>query len=287
MKSRQPILQRMQMSSKLSVQTITSLDIPELEPYRTLRRPLEHQKQGIFVAEGEKVVRRLLESPLVIDSILITPRWLPLLETALPNRSVNTSPGVYVGDQAIIESIVGYNLHQGIMAVARIPEPRPLSEVAEAIRSPHLLLALDGLVNAENVGVIVRNAAAFGVDAIIVGETSSSPFLRRAVRNSMGAVFHIPVVHVENLGSSVRLLAKQYGTNIIAAHPQGAQTIYETDFRRNVCIVLGNEGSGISPEVLAVCAQTVSIPMLNETDSLNVATASAVFLYEARRQRNV
>jgi tRNA G18 (ribose-2'-O)-methylase SpoU len=273
------------MSLKLFIQTITSLDMPELAPYRTLRRPLEHQKQGIFVAEGEKVVRRLLESPLVIDSVLVTPRWLPLLEAELPDRSANTSPKVYVGDQSLIESIVGYTLHQGIMAVARIPQPRLLPELIEAVRSPHLLLALDGLVNAENVGLIVRNAAAFGVDAIVVGETSSSPYLRRAVRNSMGAVFRIPVVHVENLVSSLQLLLERYGTHVIAATPKGAQTILETDFRGNVCIVLGNEGSGISPEVLTLCRQHVSIPMVNQTDSLNVATASAVFLYEAKRQR--
>lgn len=274
-----------QTTSTYFIRQITSLDHPGLEPFRTLRRPLEHQREGIFVAEGEKVVRRLLESSLVIESILIVPRWLQLIETLLSLRGGDNVPEIFVADQTVVEAIVGFNLHQGIMAVARIPEQRRLEDVLAAVGSPHLLLALDGLTNAENVGVIVRNAAAFGVDAIIVGETSSSPYLRRAVRNSMGAVFLVPIVHVESLARSLGLLSDRYGTRILGAEPEGTQTIFATDFRGNVCIVLGNEGNGISPEVLPLCQERVSIPMMNRTDSLNVATASAVFLYEARRQR--
>lgn len=273
------------MASSFSILTITSVDLPELEPYRTLRRPLEHQREGIFVAEGEKVVRRLLESPLVIDSLLIAPRWLPLVESELSRRG-NNLPRVYVGDQTLLESIVGYNLHQGIMAVARIPQPRPLADVISAIPQPHLLLALDGLVNAENVGVVVRNAAAFGVNAVIVGPTSGSPYLRRAVRNSMGAVFRIPVVHVENLPDSLNVLRRTFSTRVVAASPTASMPIHHASLERNACIVLGNEGAGVSPEVLAVCDVAVSIPMTVGTDSLNVANACAVFLYEAWKQRN-
>lgn len=273
------------MSLKSSIHTISSLDLPELEPYRTLRRPLDHQKAGIFVAEGEKVVRRLLASSLTINSFLLTPQWLTALDSELHLRFKEAVPPIYVAEQELLESIVGHNLHQGIMAIARIPAHRTLPEALNEVHTPHLLLALDGLVNSENVGVAVRNSAAFGVDAIVVGETSSSPYLRRAVRNSMGAVFQIPIVHVDNLKESLQTLAEKYKTRIIAAHPRGRKSIQEADFLGNICIVFGNEGEGISEEVLSVCDQTIGIPMLNETDSLNVSSASAVFLYEARKQR--
>jgi tRNA G18 (ribose-2'-O)-methylase SpoU len=275
------------MQSKPHTREVSSLDLPELEPYRTLRRPLDHQKQGIFVAEGEKVVRRLLDSGLSVVSLLLTPQWFERIEGVLRERYGELRqppPEIFISDQKFLERIVGFNLHQGIMAVARIPEERNLGELIRESPKPCLFIALDGLVNSENVGIVVRCAGAFGVDGIIVGETSSSPYLRRAVRNSMGAVFRLPVVHVKNLVETLRDIADRR-IHVIAAHPDGNGRIFETDFRRDVCLVFGNEGEGISQQVLSVCPTHVAIPMLNHTDSINVASASAVFLYEVRRQR--
>ena len=261
---------------------VTSLDIPELQPYRTLRRPLDHIQQGIFVAEGTKVVQRLLTSSLEIISALLTDEWYEQLKPQL-----NNVPAIFVAEKKLLETIVGYNLHQGIMAVARVPSNGTLDEMIQKIRQPHLLVALDNLVNSENVGVIVRNCAAFGVDGIIVGETSSSPYLRRAVRNSMGTVFHMPVVHVQHLADSLRELHRMSNTEIVAAHPHEQTSIHQSDFTKNTCIVLGHEGLGVSQEILDVCTKRIAIPMENNTDSLNVASASAVFLYEARKQRSL
>jgi tRNA G18 (ribose-2'-O)-methylase SpoU len=263
---------------------ITSLDLPELQPFRTLRRPMDHIIQGIFVAEGEKVVRRLLASKLTIISLLVTPQWYDLLITdPLLERYKDFT--FYIAEKQLLESIVGFNLHQGIMAVGKLPANQTFENIVEQIKQPRFLVALDGLVNAENVGVVVRNCAAFGVDAIIVGETSSSPYLRRAVRNSMGTVFQMPIVHVTDLADTLQVLNKQYNVRTIAAHPHEQSTIYSSNLSGNICIVVGNEGEGISPKILDACVESVAIPMLNETDSLNVASASAVFLYEAAKQR--
>ncbi len=268
------------------IHSIASLQIPGLHPYRTLRRPLEHIQQGIFVAEGTKVVERLLESALEIISILTTSERLEdLHQNPVHARKLEEVTDIYLADKAVLETIVGYNLHQGVMAVARVPANRTLYDLLSGRSRPHLLLALDGLVNSENIGVIVRNSAAFGVDGIIVGETSSSPYLRRAVRNSMGAVFHIPVVHVESLVGTMQDLREKFRTEIIAAHPHDESSIYQCDLTGNICIVLGHEGLGVSSPILDVCTQRIAIPMENNTDSLNVASASAVFLYEARKQR--
>lgn len=267
-----------------NIRRVHTLDNKELQPYRTLRRPAEHLQQGIFVAEGEKVVRRLLDSPLGVVSMLMTEAWYEKL-CADYDFSARNSVVVYLAGKKLLESIVGYNLHQGIMAVGKVPEEKSVESVLSR-KEKHLLVALDGLVHSENVGVVVRNCAAFGVDAVIVSKTSSSPYLRRAVRSSMGAVFQIPVIHSEHLPNTLRQLREQFHTRIIAAVPSAETTVESACLTGNVCLVFGSEGYGISLEVFHTTSESVAIPMYNNTDSLNVACASAVLLYEAHRQRH-
>src|SRR4030095_14156857 len=131
--------------------------------------------------------------------------------------------------------------------------------------------------------VIVRNAAAFGANGIVAGSNSSSPYLRRAVRNSMGSVFRLPVVHAD---LSRALPEIHPSCRIIAAVPAG-ETIKSADFSGNLCIVFGNEGMGVSEEVMKLGDAKIGIPMQNDTDSLNVASAAAVFLYEVTRTRRL
>ena len=176
------------------VQKITALDLPELAPYRTMRRPLEHERQGIFVAEGEKVVRRLLESRFEVISVLLPEKHLesfrPLFE-ARPEKLT-----VYLADKKLLESLIGFSMYQGQLAVGKIPPPATLDDILSKSRKPRLLVAVDALTSAENLGALVRNCVAFGVQALVVGETSSSPFLRRAVRNSMGTIFQLSVLEL-------------------------------------------------------------------------------------------
>jgi tRNA G18 (ribose-2'-O)-methylase SpoU len=263
------------------IREVTTLDLPELEPYRTLRRPEEHKKQRIFVAEGSKVVQRLLASQLQVISILMTPEWNAQLSS---EKQLSEVP-IFLASRNLMESIVGFPLHQGIMAVARVPAERDLSEACVNFARPVMFVALDGIVSAENVGVIVRNAAAFGATGIIVADNSSSPYLRRAVRNSMGAIFQLPVFTTSDLVEAFALLRARVSAKIIGAHPAGNVGIRTADFTGDICIVFGNEGDGLSQTVLRSADILVSIPMLKDTDSLNVSTASAVFLYEARRSR--
>ncbi len=271
--------------SALRIHHVDTLDVPQLQPYRTLRRPQEHLKQGIFVAEGEKVVRRFLASDWPVLSLLLTPEWFDAVIPAIAVQRLGEAE-IFVAKKNLLETIVGFPLHQGIMAVGKVPRERPLSETVASLRSPHLFVALDGLVHAENVGVVMRNCAGFGVDAVIVSSTSASPYLRRAVRNSMGGVFVVPVVHVEHLAQSLTWLKQQYGTRIIVADAHAAQTLHDAELSGNICIVFGNEDSGVSAEVENAASSRVCIPMHNAMDSLNVASASAVMLYEARRRRH-
>lgn len=266
-----------------SIQPIGSFDAPELHPYATLRRPVAHEEQGIFVAESEKVVRRLLESKLTVVSAVLSEDWLQKLRPLLEGRPEDFT--VYLAEKKFLEGLVGFPMFQGVLAVAKIPPPVSLDEILARNASPKLFVAIDELANAENLGALVRNCVAFGVQALIVGETSSSPYLRRAVRNSMGAIFELPVMEATRLSTTLHDL-RASGVRCIAAHPHTDKKILsQADFRGDCCVVFGSEGNGISQAVLESCDEAVAIPMSPAVDSLNVGAAAAVFLYEAARQR--
>lgn len=266
----------------IRVSQVSDLEAPELAPYRTLRRPVEHEREGIFVAEGGHVVRRLLASPVAVGSVLATPEWIEALRCALDSRGAELS--VYCAPRHVLESVVGFALHQGVMAVGRIP-PRPdlLALVAAAPR-PRLAVALDGVTNPENVGVIVRTAAGLGAVAVVAGETAASPWLRRAVRNSMGAVLGLAAGRVDDLVATLAALRRSCGLQMVAA-AIGGRPVWEAELGADCCVVLGHEGTGLRPEIQAACDQVVAIPMPAGVDSLNVASAAAVVLYEVRRQQ--
>ena len=265
------------------VQSIDRFDHPELLPYRTMRQQVDHHRQGIFVAEGEKVVRRLLESDLTVISLLLPPRWLESFETTLESRPEEVQ--VFLAEKKILESLTGFSMYQGLLALARVPRLIPLKEIFRRAKRPYLFAAVDGLASAENLGGLVRNCVGFGVQALLAGETSASPYLRRAVRSSMGTIFQLPVVDVQCLENSIRAL-RSHGVRCIAAHPHtDRKNLFQADFSADSCVVFGSEGHGISPQVLDACDEAVAIPMPLKVDSLNVGSASAVFLYEANRQR--
>jgi tRNA G18 (ribose-2'-O)-methylase SpoU len=264
-------------------QKIAAFDLPELQPYRTMRRHFEHRAQGLFVAEGEKVVRRLLQSRFTVLSVLLPEKWLRELAPLLQGRPEDIS--VFVAEKSLLETLTGFSFYQGLLAVGRVPPPLALEDLLARAARPRLLAAADGLCNAENLGALVRNCAAFNVQALLVGETSGSPFLRRAVRSSMGAIFHLPVLETTGLAGTLGLMRAQ-GIASIAAHPQASgRRLSEADFSGDCCLVFGSEGAGLSPAVLAACDAATAIPMPPTVDSLNVGSAAAVFLYEANRQR--
>jgi len=282
------------------IEKISAFDSPELRPYATMRRPLEQEREGIFVAEGVKVVQRLLRSNFTVVSVVIPESWLndfrPLLE--IRQEAIT----VYLADKKLLETLTGFSMFQGVLAVGRIPPPVSLDDIFSRNQKPLLFAAVDGLTNAENLGALVRNCVAFGVQALIVGETSSSPFLRRAVRNSMGTIFQLPVIELTKLGLRHKFTTKPHATNstlpeclsglrsrgvrCIAAHPHtDKKVLSQADFSSDCCLVFGSEGDGITPAVLESCDEAVAIPMPPTVDSLNVGAAAAVFLYEVSRQR--
>jgi tRNA G18 (ribose-2'-O)-methylase SpoU len=232
--------------------------------------------------------------------VVLPDKWLDDFRRLLEARPEPIT--VYLAEKKLLETLTGFSMFQGVLAVAKIPPPVSLDDVLAKNQKPFLLVAVDALTNAENLGALVRNCVAFGVQALIVGETSSSPFLRRAVRNSMGTIFQLPVIELAKLGLRHRFKTKPHATRLtiakclqdlrahgircIAAHPHtDNKFLSQADLSGDCCLVFGSEGDGISPAVLAACDEAAAIPMPPTVDSLNVGAAAAVFLYEAARQR--
>ena len=184
------------------VEKISSLDLPELQPYRHHAASGGTRSQGIFVAEGEKSCAGCWKA--VSPSFRSCCRkngWTdfrPLLE-ARPEPIT-----VYLAEKTLLETLTGFSMFQGVLAVGKIPPPVSLDELLSTNRKPRLLVAVDGLTNAENLGALVRNCVAFGVQALLVGETCSSPFCAGLVRNSMGTVFQLPVIETGENGQRHR-----------------------------------------------------------------------------------
>ena len=268
----------------MRIKPVESLDLPELTWYLTLKRVEEHELAGVLVATNAKVVQRLLASRFPVVSTLLTPAWLETLEPQLRAREEEID--VYVAERPLLESITGYRVHQGALAVARIPQQPTFEELLESSPRPLLLAAVEGIASAENLGAVVRACAAFGAHFLVVGETCGSPFQRRAVSGSMGTIFEQPVVQVSSLVETLAALRAR-GVRCLAAHPRtGARKLATEDLRGDCCLVFGAEGPGLTDAALAACDGMVEIPMPSHMNSLNVASAAAVFLYEATRQRD-
>lgn len=269
----------------IQIQPITSIDSPELAAYRSMKQQCDHFARRIFVAEGEKIVRRLLASPLTIISALLAEEWFPALESLFRARAEDIR--IFLAPKSELEKLTGFHLYQGILAIAQIPAAVSLEAALEKSPRPRLFAAVDGLTSSENLGVLVRNCAAFGVQALLVGERTAHPYIRRAVRNSMGTLFQLPLVESSCLAETLRSL-RRAGVRCVAAHPPAVQTtLAQASLRQDCCLVFGSEGLGVSAAVLDACDQMVAIPMPATVDSLNVSSAAAVFLYEAARQRGL
>lgn len=262
---------------------VTTMDFDGAEDYLTLKRPMSHYEKGIAIIEGDKVVARFLASSFELVSILLTSAWFDIYKDNLLHRKEIIN--VYIADTKLIKSIVGFNYHQGIIAIAKIPPDRSLDNVIKDGLKSNLIVALDRLERSENTGLIVRNCAACGAGALIVGETSADPWLRRAIRNSMGNIFKLPIIKSKSLSDTLLTLHNEYKYKIYGAALEKNSTFLENaDFTGNTCLVFGNEGVGLSDSILEVCDGTIKIPMAQGVDSFNVACASAIMIYEASRK---
>lgn len=250
---------------------------PRIEAYRDIRERDLVGRRGLFVAEGETVLRVLAgqhrHRPV---SVLIAPKRLdkltPILET-LPHDLP-----VYLAEQPVLDAIAGFELHRGILALAEQAPAVSADDLLGCLGARALVLVLAGIGNHDNMGGLFRNAAAFGVDAVLLDATCCDPLYRKAIRVSVGGVLKIPYARVE--GDLLEPLLR-HGLEPIALSPAGETPLHRLVPPPRAALLLGAEGPGLPETVMARC-HTVSIPMSGGFDSLNVATTSGIALHHLR-----
>ncbi len=241
-----------------------------VDDYRDLtaadRRPDRPGGRGLVIAEGVVVVRRLLESTYPVRSLLGVPRRLAELDLT------GVDVPAYATDADTMARIVGFHLNRGVLAVAdRAPAPS-LTDLARG----RVLAVLEGVNDHENLGAIFRNAAALGVDGVLLGPRCADPLYRRSVRVSMGHVLRVPFAPLPGHWPASLAALAEHTVVALTPSPEAVPLADACLAGRTVALLLGAEGPGLTEEAQRAAHLRVRIPMAAGVDSLNVATAAAV-----------
>jgi tRNA G18 (ribose-2'-O)-methylase SpoU len=257
---------------------IERLDDPRIAAYRDIPDPELVRSRGLFVAEGRLVVRRLIEDGRwTLQSVLVSDAARKSLEAALDAIALRVP--VYVCAAEDFLPLTGYNIHRGCLAL--VSRPSPL-ETGVLVGRSRTIVVLEAVTNADNVGGIFRNAAAFGAGGVLLSPTCCDPFYRKAIRTSMGAVFQVPFVRAGAWPEEL-LRLRDAGFTLVALTPrEPAQTLREFSAGprpARMALVVGTEGAGLSPAVERLADVRVRIPIADGVDSLNVAVAAGIALH--------
>ncbi|WP_420175657.1 TrmH family RNA methyltransferase [Luteococcus sp. OSA5] len=261
---------------------ITDPADPRLRDYVALRETsLRHSMEaaeGLFIAEGTKVIRRAVEGGYRPRSFLLTPRWADELRDLLDGCDAD----VYLVDFALAEQVTGFHVHRGALASIERQTRHRLEDLLELER----IVVAEDIVDHTNIGAILRSAAGLGWDGVLLAPRAADPLYRRAVKTSMGAVFSLPWARMTDWEGDLDRL-KQAGFTVVAlALREDAVTLDEFAAGvapgQKLAVLMGTEGAGLSDEWLAQADAVVTIPMGNGIDSLNVAAATAVVCYTLR-----
>lgn len=266
----------------MRMEHIDSLDDPRVAAYRNLRnRTLAGE--NLFVAEGRLLTLRLLESEFDVESVFVARQhaneFQELLDPEIP---------LYVAPEGLLVEIVGYGFHRGILAVGRRRERFTFEQLMEHVgRKPALrLVVCPEVENRDNLGLVFRAAAGFGVDGILLGPRSADPLARRCLRLSMGAALRLPFARSNELASDLAELKQRWDVELVATVlDDDAESLRELVWPARVGLLFGHEYRGLAPEWLARCDRKVTLPMAPGTDSLNLAMAAGIFIYEMTRAR--
>lgn len=252
---------------------------PRVAAYRDIKERDLVGRQGLFIAEGETVLRAFVrDAPLRVRSLLIDGKRIDKLGEVLAGLPPEVP--VHVAGQAVLDAIAGFHLHRGVLAVGAKPEPPSAEVLLSRVGAKAVVLVLMGVANHDNLGGIFRNAAAFGVDGVILDGDCCDPFYRKAIRVSIGATLSVPTAWLASGEDVVALLAR-HGFQGLALSPAAGETLATLTPPARAAVLLGAEGPGLSRAVLDR-VRTIGIPMANGFDSLNVATTSGIVLHHLR-----
>jgi len=262
---------------------VTDVADPRLTDYRgltdvALRRTLEAER-GLYMAEGGKVIARAVAAGHAPRSVLMSPKWVDGIVAVLGNQA--DTMNLYVAPDDVLEAVTGYQVHRGALAAMHRPA---LPSVADLVRNARRVVVLEGIVDHTNVGAIFRSVAGIGADAVIVSPTCADPLYRRSVKVSMGTVFQVPWTRAESWPGVLDELREVGFVVAGMALEEAAVPLDEfaTRGHERIALVMGTEGDGMTRGALAHTDIPVMIPMAGGVDSLNVAAASAVALWELR-----
>ena len=254
---------------------ITDPDDPRISAYLRVRERDLTGREGLFMAEGEVVLARLIASPLTQTvSVLVAQKRLEGLAPLLSDLPEATP--LYAASQAVMDAIVGFPIHRGILAVGRRLDPLDADGLLCALPPQALVLGLMGIANHDNMGGLLRNAAAFGAQAVLLDGACCDPLYRKAIRVSVGAALTTPFARLAPDQDMVALM-QENGVVPVALSPTGSTELRNLRRPPRCGLLLGAEGPGLSRQVMARTI-TVSIPMAHGFDSLNVAVTSGIVL---------
>lgn len=263
---------------------IAALDDPRLDVYRDLRQQNPVRAARHFIAEGDKLVQRLLASRFRTQSILAAESYVPELLPRVP-----ADVPVLVASQSLLESTIGFNFHRGCLACGTREPLLALADWNPPAHAHWLLAVCAQIQDPTNLGTLLRTCAAFGVDAVLLSDGCADPFSRRVLRVSMGAVLELALIATRDLIQDLHALHRQHGVELVATViDESAVHLEQIATRpRRVALLFGSEGHGLEPDLIEIAQQRVTLPMKLRTDSLNVAVASGIFLYHYTRCASV
>ncbi|WP_316739702.1 RNA methyltransferase [Streptomyces sp. MK7] len=258
--------------------TVEDPDDPRLTDYTGLTdvelRRRREPAEGLFIAEGEKVIRRARDAGYTMRSMLLSAKWVDVMRDVIEE----VPAPVYVVDPGLAERVTGYHVHRGALASM---QRKPLPTAAELLRTARRVAVMESVNDHTNIGAIFRSAAALGMDAVLLSPDCADPLYRRSVKVSMGAVFSVPYARLDSWPGGLDSV-REAGFALLALTPdEKAKALDDVAPHRmdRVALMLGAEGEGLSRQALVAADEWVRIPMSHGVDSLNVGAAAAVAFY--------
>jgi tRNA G18 (ribose-2'-O)-methylase SpoU len=249
-----------------------------VEPFLKVRERDLVGRQGRFVAEGEVVLAAAAGQGL-LEALLIDGKRVEGLQPIL-QRLPPATP-VYTASQAVLDAVVGFHIHRGILAIGRRPAERSAADLLAGLTGRSVVLAVFGIGNHDNMGGLFRAAAAFGAGAVLLGQDCCDPLYRKAIRVSVGAALTVPFARFA-AGDDPVAVMQAAGFEALALSPAGREVLASVTPPARSAVLLGAEGPGLPLDLMAR-ARTVRIPMSPGWDSLNVAVAGAIALHQLAR----